>query len=243
MKLKNIKIFSDEPQQRRQQIAVTITSSLFIIAFVVCYIMFGSELLEFIKDADRFKAWLNSYGSLGKVVFVGIRALQTVVKIIPAEPLEIGSGYAFGVWGGLLYCMLGTEIGSFIIILITKIFGMKAVNLFVSEEKINSLSFLQNKEKLSISLFIIYLIPGTPKDIITYLIGVTDYNIWKFLILTGVARIPSIITSTICGAALGDKNYALSIGVFVGTAILGLIGVKIYTVIEKKLKKEKPQEN
>lgn len=236
MEKKKIKIFSDEPQQRRQQIAVTITSCIFIAAFIVCYIVFGSELLEFVKDADRFKAWLDSYGSLGKIIFVGVRALQTVVKIIPAEPLEIGSGYAFGVWGGLLYCMLGTEIGSLIIILLTKIFGMKAVNLFVSEEKINSLSFLQNKEKLSMSLFIIYLIPGTPKDIITYLIGVTDYNIWKFLLLTGVARIPSIITSTICGAALGDKNYALSIGVFVGTAILGLIGVKIYSELEKKLK-------
>lgn len=239
MDLKKIKILSTNKQERRQQIGVIITTSLFILAFVVCYIKFGSELLAFISDADRFKAWLESYGHLGKIVFVALRALQTVVKIIPAEPLEIGSGYAFGVWGGLLYCMLGTEIGSFIIVSITKLFGMKAVNLFVSEEKINSLGFLQNKEKLSISLFIIYLIPGTPKDVITYLIGVTDYNIWKFLLLTGVARIPSIITSTICGSLLGERNYWLSAGVFIGTAVLGLIGVKLYTVFEKKIAAKK----
>ena len=239
MDLKKIKILSTNKQERRQQIGVIVTTSLFILAFVVCYIKFGSELLAFISDADRFKAWLESYGHLGKIVFVAVRALQTVVKIIPAEPLEIGSGYAFGVWGGLLYCMLGTEIGSFIIVAITKLFGMKAVNLFVSEEKINSLSFLQNKEKLSISLFIIYLIPGTPKDVITYLIGVTDYNIWKFLLLTGVARIPSIITSTICGSLLGERNYWLSAGVFIGTAVLGLIGVKLYTVFEKKIAAKK----
>lgn len=239
MDLKKIKILSTNKQERRQQIGVIITTSLCILAFVVCYIKFGSELLAFVSDADRFKAWLDSYGSLGKIIFVGVRALQTVVKIIPAEPLEIGSGYAFGVWGGLLYCMLGTEIGSFIIVAITKIFGMKAVNLFVSEEKINSLGFLQNKEKLTLSLFIIYLIPGTPKDVITYLIGVTDYNIWKFLLLTGLARIPSIITSTICGSLLGEKNYWLSAGVFIGTAILGLIGVKLYTVFEKKITAKK----
>ncbi|MBR2417550.1 MAG: TVP38/TMEM64 family protein [Clostridia bacterium] len=239
MDLKKIKILSTNKQERRQQIGVIVTTSLLILAFVVCYIKFGSELLAFISDADRFKAWLESYGHLGKIVFVAVRALQTVVKIIPAEPLEIGSGYAFGVWGGLLYCMLGTEIGSFIIVAITKLFGMKAVNLFVSEEKINSLSFLQNKEKLSISLFIIYLIPGTPKDVITYLIGVTDYNIWKFLLLTGVARIPSIITSTICGSLLGERNYWLSAGVFIGTAVLGLIGVKLYTVFEKKIAAKK----
>lgn len=239
MDLKKIKILSTNKQERRQQIGVIVTTSLFILAFVVCYIKFGSELLAFISDADRFKAWLESYGHLGKIVFVAVRALQTVVKIIPAEPLEIGSGYAFGVWGGLLYCMLGTEIGSFIIVSITKLFGMKAVNLFVSEEKINSLGFLQNKEKLSISLFIIYLIPGTPKDVITYLIGVTDYNIWKFLLLTGVARIPSIITSTICGSLLGERNYWLSAGVFIGTAVIGLIGVKLYTVFEKKIAAKK----
>lgn len=239
MKSKKIKILSDNKQERRQQIGVIITTGIFIAIFIGCYIKFGSELLAFVSDADRFKAWLHSYGSLGKIIFVALRALQTVVKIIPAEPLEIGSGYAFGVWGGLLYCMLGTEIGSFIIVAITKIFGMKAVNLFVSEEKINSLGFLQNKEKLSASLFIIYLIPGTPKDVITYLIGVTDYNIWKFLLLTGIARIPSIITSTICGAALGEKNYLLSVGVFVGTAVLGLIGVKLYTIFEKKITAKK----
>ena len=239
MDLKKIKILSTNKQERRQQIGVIITTSLCILAFIVCYIKFGSELLTFVSDADRFKGWLDSYGNLGKIIFVGVRALQTVVKIIPAEPLEIGSGYAFGVWGGLFYCMLGTEIGSFIIVAITKIFGMKAVNLFVSEEKINSLDFIKNKEKLTLSLFIIYLIPGTPKDVITYLMGVTDYSIWKFLLVTGIARIPSIITSTVCGAALGEKNYLLSAGVFIATAVFGLAGIKLYTAFEKKITAER----
>lgn len=239
MDVKKIKFLSANKQERCQQTGVIITGCVFVLAFIVCYIKFGSELLTFVSDADRFKEWLDSYGNLGKIIFVGVRALQTVVKIIPAEPLEIGSGYAYGIWGGLFYCMLGTEIGSLIIIAITKLFGMRAVNLFVSEEKIKSLTFLQNKEKLTVSLFIIYLIPGTPKDIITYLMGVTDYNIWKFLLLTGLARIPSIITSTVCGAALGEKNYWLSAGVFIGTAILGLIGVKLYTIFEKKITAKK----
>ena len=239
MELKKRKILSTNKQERRQQIGVIITSGIFILSFIVCYIRFGSELLSFVSDAESFKAWLDSYGNLSKIIFVGIRTLQTVVKIVPAEPLEIGSGYAFGAWGGMFYCMLGTEIGSFIIVAITKLFGMKAVNLFISEEKINSLKFLQNKEKLTVSLFLIYLIPGTPKDVITYLVGVTDYNIWKFLLLTGIARIPSIITSTLCGAALGEKNYLLSVVVFICTAIFGLVGVRIYTAFEKKTTTEK----
>ena len=134
--------------------------------------------------------------------------------------------------------MLGTFLGSLVIIALTKIFGVKVVNIFVSQEQINSLRFLQNKAKLTTTLFIIYLIPGTPKDIITYLIGVTDFSMVKFMLITSLARIPSIITSTICGSALEKKSYALSIAVFVGTAILGLIGIMIYNKLEAKYNKQ-----
>ncbi len=239
MNLKKIKFLSKDKKERRLQIGVIAVSSMFIFAFIVCYIKFGKELLLVVSDGERFKAWIDSYGKGGRIIFVLVRALQTVVKIIPAEPLEIGSGYAFGVWGGLFYCMMGTEIGSFVIVAITKLFGMKAVKLFVSEEKINSLDFIKNKEKLTLSLFIIYLIPGTPKDVITYLMGVTDYSIWKFLLVTGIARIPSIITSTVSGAALGEKNYLLSASVFIATAVFGLAGVKLYSIFEKKITAER----
>ncbi len=195
-----------------------------------------TDIMEFIGDTDSFKLWFDSFGIYGKLIFVLIRAAQTVFKFIPAEPLEIGSGYAFGAFGGTVYCMLGTLLGSLVIIFLTKTFGMKIVRLFVSEEKINSLSFLKDKEKLSVTLFIIYLIPGTPKDIITYLIGVTDYNIWKFLLLTSIARIPSIVTSTVCGAALGEENYLMSAVVFVLTAVAGLIGINIYNKFYKTKK-------
>jgi len=241
-RMKKIKIISDDPSQRKKQIAILICVSVLIVAFVICYCIFGKRLLAFFEDTDKFKDWLDSFGTKGKIVFVTIRALQTVVKFIPAEPLEIGSGFAYGTFGGMFYCMLGTFIGSMIIIVLTKIFGVKIVNVFVSQEQINSLRFLQNKSKLSITLFILYLIPGTPKDIITYLIGLTDYSMVKFMLLTSFARIPSIITSTIVGSALEQKSYALSIGVFVGTALLGLIGLLIYNKLEKKLNAQTDQE-
>lgn len=237
-KIKNFKLLSDEPKKRKKQIAIIIIGVIVVIAMIICYCLFGKKLLAFFEDTDKFKAWLDSFGTTGKIIFVAIRALQTVVKFIPAEPLEIGSGYAYGTFGGLFYCMLGTFLGSVAIIALTKIFGVKIVNVFVSQEQINSLRFLQNKSKLTTTLFIIYLIPGTPKDIITYLMGVTDYNMVKFMLITTFARIPSIITSTICGSALEKKSYALSIGVFVGTAILGLIGIMIYNKLEAKYNKQ-----
>ena len=210
----------------------------------MCYLKFGSELLSFVSDADRFKAWLDSYGNLGKIVFISVRALQTVVKIIPAEPLEIGSGYAFGVWGGLFCCMLGTEIGSFVIVAITKLFGMKAVNLFVSEEKINSLGFLQNKEKLTTSLFIIYLIPGTPKDILTYFVGLTPLPLTDFLLISLIARIPSVVSSTISGEMLGTGNYLTAGIVYAITGLVSILGYYAYNrIIQTKQKNEKGKDD
>lgn len=237
-KLKSIKILSDEPKQRKKQLAVIAVAGVMIVALVICYCLFGKKLLAFFEDTDKFKSWLDSFGTTGKIIFVSIRALQTVVKFIPAEPLEIGSGYAYGTFGGMFYCMLGTFLGSLVIIALTKIFGVKVVNVFVSQEQINSLRFLQNKNKLTATLFLIYLIPGTPKDIITYLMGITDYNMVKFMIVTSIARIPSIITSTICGSALEKKSYALSAAVFIGTAILGLIGIMVYNKLEAKYNKQ-----
>jgi uncharacterized membrane protein YdjX (TVP38/TMEM64 family) len=220
----------------KKKIAI-ITGLLFVTtAFIIVYWLYGKQLWAFVSDAERFRAWLRQYGRWGEVLFVGIRAFQTVIKIIPAEPLEIGAGYVFGTWWGLLWCMLGTEIGSAVIIILTKIFGMKMVEVFVPKEKIESLSFLNNQKKLGVTLFIIYLIPGTPKDVITYLIGLTPMKLWVFLVLTGIARIPSIVTSTMCGEALGVKNWTAAIIIYAVTAVASVIGIYLYKRLDNKAK-------
>lgn len=219
------KIFKTTKSKR-----IAIIAGLFVLGAVVLtlYFTIGKQLYNMFSDNTKFLQWLNQFGRWDEVVFVGIRALQTVVKFIPAEPLEIGSGYAYGIWGGLFYCMLGTEIGSFIILLITKLFGMRAINLFVPQERIDKIKFLQSEKKLKTTLFFIYLIPGTPKDLITYFIGKTKIKISHFLIITGIARIPSIITSTWCGAALGEKNIKLAAIVFFSTLAVSIIGTFFY---------------
>ena len=219
---------------RSKRIAVIVFSVLMLVSLLVCYFTFGKKLVLFIEDRNAFNAWLDSFGVWGKVIFVAIRAMQTVVKIIPGEPLEIAAGYAYGIWGGAFYCLLGSFLGSLVIIALTKKFGMKLVTLFVSKKKIESLSFLQNKKNLNITLFIIYLIPSTPKDIITYLVSLTDENIALFLLITTIGRIPSIVTSTWCGNALESENFLLAAIVFIATAVLGVGGAWIYSRISAR---------
>ena len=196
-------------------------------------------LWTFFSDIDNLKKWIDGFGKKGSIAFVAIRSVQTVVKIIPAEPLEIGSGLAFGVWGGMFLCLLGNIIGSVIILLLTRKFGTKVIELFFSENKLNSMAFLKDKNKRRLFLLIIYLIPGTPKDGITYFVGLTDINLVEFMIMTSFARIPSIISSTICGALLGEKSFALALGVFAATTVLSIGGAIAYKKISESYNKKK----
>lgn len=209
-------------------IASVVGAVLFVVILLCLWLTFGKKMTAFISDPVIFKAWLGQYDGFSQVVFVLIRSLQTVVKFFPAEPLEIGSGYAFGTFGGLLWCLLGSFLGSLVIVLLTKKFGVKFVNKFIPTEDINSLALLKNKKRLMMFIFIFYLIPGTPKDIMTYVAGLTKINMTKFLLITTIARIPSIITSTFCGSAFGEGNKMLALAVFIATAVFSVICAYVY---------------
>lgn len=219
---------------KSKRIAVISVLLLCVVICVICCLTFGNRLVVFFEDGEAFKAWIDSFGHKGKIIFVLIRTVQTVIKIIPCEPLEIAAGYAFGTIGGTFYCLLGSFLGSLVIIALTKKFGIKLVELFVSKKKIDSLVFLKNKKNLNITLFIIYLIPSTPKDIIIYLIALTDENIPLFLLITTIGRIPSVITSTWCGSEIEKSNYLLALIIFGATAVLCCIGTFAYRKISDK---------
>lgn len=196
--------------------------------FLYCYFRYGKEIYELFGSPEKLRDFLAVFKGSDRWVFVAIRAFQTVVKIIPAEPLEIGSGALYGIWGGMLLCVLGTMLGSIVIIALTRAFGRRLVNVFIPVEKLDSLKFLQDEKKVYFSLFIIYLIPGTPKDILTYAASLTKLDMRKFLFVTGIARIPSILSSTWCGQELIDKNYTLAIIILAATLVLTAVCSLIY---------------
>lgn len=213
---------------RRQWVFLLLPAVVFVVLTAILYAVFGKKLLVIIEDPQVFKAWIDSFGAWGEAAFVGIRTAQTVFKFIPAEPLEVGSGYAFGIWGGLFWCMLGTELGSAVILLLSKKYGIRFVSHFTDPEKLKEFSFLQDNRKLRPLLFLIYFIPGAPKDLLTYFVAFTDIRLWEYLLISSVARVPSIITSTMCGAYFGEQNYLAAVLVYAATLLISGIGVLVY---------------
>lgn len=209
-------------------IAYGVSLAAILAVFLSVYFTFGKQLTAFVSDTQSFNAWLSRYNGLSAVIFVLIRAFQTVIKIIPAEPLEIASGYAFGTWGGLLYCSIGTFLGSLVIVFLSKVFGSAFINAFVNEEQFKQLKVISNTKNQNLFLWIFYLIPGTPKDIFTYIVSATDINLIRFFAITTIARIPSIITSTICGSELSNNNVKAAVVVFVATAVVSVVCGLVY---------------
>lgn len=219
-------------QKRKRVIALVGLGLLIVFTAVVCWFV-GRPMIQFVSQPEDFRAWVDTHGVWGRLAFLGMMVFQIIIAVVPGEPLEIGAGYAFGVVEGTLLCLLGTLVGSVIIFLFVKKFGMRFVTLFVSEEKIHSLKFLQNTQRLNLIAFILFFIPGTPKDLLTYIVGLTPMRLPAWILITTIARIPSVITSTIGGNALGTQDYLFAVIVFLATAAISGLGVLAYRQITK----------
>ena len=219
----------------RQQAIFLSGVACFLLICLFSYLFFGKELVRILADPASFRAWLDNFGIFDELIFILIRAVQTMVKIVPAEPLEIAAGYAWGVVPGTVYCLIGNLIGSLAILALTKHFGLRFIELFLPINNMKSLTLFKGGRRVYSLLFLLYLIPGSPKDCFTYFAGFLPVKTLPFLLLTGLARIPSIITSTLCGATLAEKNYWLSALIFAITLVLTLIGTIIYHFYAKRV--------
>ncbi len=224
----------DKTYQKRRKLFAAVSILLFLALMAVLTATVGAKLVGLAAEPEAFRLWVESTGIWGKAMMVGVSAFQIIVAIIPGEPFEIAAGYAFGSLQGTLLYYAGVLIGQAVVFLFTKKVGARVVEVFVSREKLMQFKFLQNSKRLYSTLFFLFLIPGTPKDVLAYVAGLTPARLLPFLLLTGVARLPSVLTSTLGGHLLGSRQYETAIWVFVATAVLSLACWLLYRRHEKR---------
>lgn len=216
----------------RKKKILLIGAIIFLIILCILGFTVGKKVVSLVKNPKEFRLMIKSMGVWGKFIMIGMSAFQIIVAVIPGEPIEIASGYAFGWFFGAIYCLIGTIIGQMIVFIFAKKYGMDFVKIFLSESKLKKMKFLKDNKKIYLSTFFIFLIPGTPKDVLSYAAGVTTIKLIPFLLISGIARIPSVVSSTIGGSYLGTKNYTMAAVVLIGTLIISGIMFFIYKKLE-----------
>ena len=225
-------------ESRRTAMGAAILAAL-VIASVILYLRLGKPMIALVRDPARLRAWVDGLGWKSRIVYGAMVCFQVVIAIIPGEPLELAAGYAFGALEGTLICLAGIFAGSMIVFLLVRRFGIKLVRLFFSEEKIRSMRFLKNPRRLFIVTAVLMLVPGTPKDLLTYCAGLTPLPVTTWMLIASVGRIPSVITSTLGGHALSEGNYGFAAIVFGATALLCGGGLWLYGRMQQKNANEK----
>ncbi|MBQ9938430.1 MAG: dipeptidase PepV [Oscillospiraceae bacterium] len=217
--------------------AIAIAASVYLIVRLMPW--FASLAEE--QARSEFLEYLDSFGIFGVFVMLGIQLLQVVVAVLPGEPIEVLFGILYGTFGGLLLCLLGLLFGYFLIYYSTKkLFAENATQKLkekFGDKNYRALSFIRNSRNVSLIYFILYFIPGTPKDLLTYIAPFTPIKPLEFFLIATFARIPSIITSTYAGASLGDGEFKSAIIVFAITGALGILGIIFNQQILSLLKK------
>jgi uncharacterized membrane protein YdjX (TVP38/TMEM64 family) len=226
---------------------------LCILAGVVFFVIFQYnsqlwnqviKLYHIYQDHHQLKKVISSYGPYAPLAYILLQIIQVVIAPIPGGAVEFLGGYLFGVRGGFVYSMVGLILGSWLAFSLARIFERIAVEKFVSEKTRKKFDYLVEHEGVILS-FILFLLPGFPKDALCYILGLTPMHLGMFLIISTIGRIPGTLMAILQGAKAFEHQY-YTFGILLGGSVLVILIFYIYHEeihsLVKRLKREKKEE-
>ncbi len=226
MKKKNVAIF---------KIILTIIALAIIIAMII-YLFPLMKNLSSAEGQVEFKNKVQSLGILGMLLLLGMEIAQIFLIILPGEPIEIVAGMCYGSFWGTIFIMISSCLISTSIFLLVRKFGRKFIYNFCDENKVKKIEnnkIFQNPKTIEFIMLILFLIPGTPKDLLVYVAGLLPIKPIRFVIITTFARFPSVITSTLAGHNLVNGDWKMSIMLYLVILIIVAIIILIINKLDK----------
>ena len=185
-------------------------------------------LLAWLADARAVRAFVSDHAFVSRLAMLGINIVQVLLAFLPGEPVELASGCAFGFWEGTALCLVASGLATSAIYWATRRWGWKLVGLFFDRSLFDRFSWLKSAKRLELIMLIVFLIPGTSKDFLTYFAGLTNMRFLPVVLIATFGRIPSIVTSTIAASAVGSGNWPLVACTLVASAFLLAVGGLMY---------------
>jgi len=217
-----------EQKKARRRWIVRIASLVIffgLVTFVTILVFPYAKEMKTESGREQIIEMFNKFDTFWSVViFILIQAVQVIIAIIP--PIQIVGGMMFGWLFGALFSFAGIMLGTFVIFMLVRFLGRPLVEAFVNDKHLERFSFLNDEEKLLRVLIILYVIPGVPKDVLSYIVPLTKVDKRDFFMYVMPFRIPAVLLSTVFGQSVISGSYVLAfvlIGVFVVIGILGII--------------------
>lgn len=166
---------------------------------------------------------ITSQGPLGVLILLGMQLLQIIVAFIPGEVVQIAAGMMYGPLWGSVVTLVGCVLSSMVVYELVHKLGAPFVRSMVGEKQLLKFRQFELSGKFGVTVFILFLIPGFPKDVLTYIVPLSDMNLRTFLLLSTIGRTPGVIISTYAAAGLADGNIVTSVIIFVVAALIAII--------------------
>ena len=200
---------------------------LFFVLIIIAGVLLLPHVHQLASEEGRLQLidTIQRAGVGGVAICLGLQFIQVVIAMIPGEVIQLAIGAIYGPLLGALLIILGVVIAQVFIFFIVRKLGAPLVYAMIDKKSFKHLGFLRESRKLDIVVFLIYLIPGLPKDIFTYLLPLTTIRPINFFILSTLGRAPGVVASTFIGSAAVQGNYTAAIIVGVIAGGLGILGI------------------
>jgi len=213
-------------QTDHKRLVISIIKVSFLLGIIIgipLMLVLWTDILTRWKDLDALVALLQAYHHVSIPVYIGLQLLQIVVSVLPGQVFQLAAGYVFGFFPALLYAVVGSILGSSLAFALAKYLGRDFLHIFFGEEKITDYVRRLNSKRGYALVFLLYLIPGIPKDVVAYAAGASEVRFKAFITLSTIGRIPGMIGCLLAGSLLEAHRFTLAIAV-------GVVAVAAFVV-------------
>lgn len=217
--------YGKEKRKKRIRTFVSILKLLILCSIAIglpIYVYFTyPELIDRFKSLEEINQLLKQYKTASIFIYMGLQVFQIIVSVLPGQALQFAAGYAYQFWLGFLFSLIGVALGTVITFYLARLLGKDALHVIFGEEKFTRFVHTLNSKRSYLVLFVIFLIPGIPKDLFTYAAGVSEIRVVPFLLLSLTGRMPAMIGSIMMGNMFYNGSY-------IGLIILGVAAVVLF---------------
>ncbi len=195
-------------------------------ALGIAYILFPLGVVTYFTDRALLMRVISEHRTNAAFIFIGLQILQVIAAPVPGEVTGFVGGMFFGSARGIIYSSVGLAIGSWLAFVLARAAGRPLVERIVSAETIKRYDYVMEHRGMFLA-FLMFLIPGFPKDILCYILGLGHMGHRQFLMVSTTGRLFGTVLLTLEGDFLRDRHYAAFFTVL-GISIVFILLVMVY---------------